>query len=59
MGTLLGNNSKEQKTDKGNRLYEFRRVQSEELQQYRFLLTAIWHNASSRSLFSDNYTDFD
>ena len=35
MGTLLGNNSKEQKTDKGNRLYEFRRVQSEELQQYR------------------------
>ena len=35
MGTLLGNNSKEQKTDKGTRLYEFRRVQSEELQQYR------------------------
>ena len=35
MGTLLGNSSKEPKTEKGNRLYEFRRVQSEELQQYR------------------------
>ena len=34
MGTLLGNSSKEPKTEKGNRLYEFRRVQSEELQQY-------------------------
>jgi hypothetical protein len=35
MGTLLSNNSKEPKTEKGNRLYEFRRVQSEELKQYR------------------------
>ena len=35
MGTLLSNNSKEPKTEKGNRLYEFRRVQSEELEQYR------------------------
>ena len=35
MGTLLNNNSKEPKTSKGNRLYEFRRVQSEDLQKYR------------------------
>lgn len=35
MGTLLGNNSKEPKTEKDNRLYEFRRVQSEELKHYR------------------------
>jgi hypothetical protein len=35
MGTLLSNNSKEPKTEKGNHLYEFRRVQSEELKQYR------------------------
>lgn len=33
MGTL--SNSKEPKTDKGNRMYEFKRVQSSELQQYR------------------------
>ena len=35
MGTLLGNISNEPKTEKGNRLYEFKRVQSDELQQYR------------------------
>ena len=35
MGTLLSNNFSEPKTEKGNRLYEFKRVQSEELQQYR------------------------
>lgn len=33
MGTLL--NTNEPTTGKGNRLYEFKRVQSEELQQYR------------------------
>lgn len=33
MGTLLNNN--EPKTEKGNRMYEFKRVQSDELQQYR------------------------
>jgi len=33
MGTLL--NINEPKTDKGNRMYEFKRVQSDELQQYR------------------------
>ena len=33
MGTI--SNTKELKTDKGNRLYEFKRVQSSELQQYR------------------------
>ena len=33
MGTLL--NVNEPKTDKGNRMYEFKRVQSDELQQYR------------------------
>ena len=35
MGTLISSGSKEPKTEKGNRLYEFRRVQGEELQQYR------------------------
>ena len=35
MGTLLDNKSKEPKTKKGNRLYEFKRVQSDELLQYR------------------------
>ena len=33
MGTLL--NTKEPKTDKGNPMYEFKRVHSDELQQYR------------------------
>ncbi len=33
MGTLV--NTKEPKTDKGNRMYEFKRVQSDELEQYR------------------------
>ena len=33
MGTLM--NTNEPKTERGNRLYEFRRVQSEELQEYR------------------------
>lgn len=33
MGTLLG--TKETKTEKGNQLYEFKRVHSDELQQYR------------------------
>ena len=33
MGTLI--NTKETKTDKGNRMYEFKRVQSDELKQYR------------------------
>ena len=33
MGTLLS--TKETMTEKGNRLYEFKRVQREELQQYR------------------------
>ena len=33
MGTLL--NTTEPKTEKGNRLYEFKRVHSDELQQYR------------------------
>ena len=32
MGTLV--NTKEPKTDKGNRMYEFKRVQSDELKQY-------------------------
>ena len=35
MGTLLNNKSAEPKTEKGNRLYEFKRVQSDELLQYR------------------------
>ena len=35
MGTLLSNQSNEPKTKKGNRLYEFKRVQSDELLQYR------------------------
>ena len=35
MGTLLSNTTKEPQTKKGNRLYEFRRVQSDELLQYR------------------------
>lgn len=33
MGTIV--NTKEPKTDKGNRMYEFKRVQSDELEQYR------------------------
>ena len=33
MGTLI--NTKEPKTDRGNRLYEFKRVQSEELEKFR------------------------
>ena len=35
MGTLVTNRSNEQKTEKGNRLYEFKRVQSDELLKYR------------------------
>ncbi len=33
MGTLI--NTKEPKTDRGNRLYEFKRVQGEELEKFR------------------------
>jgi len=33
MGTLI--NTKEPKTEKGNRMYEFKRVQSDELEKYR------------------------
>ena len=35
MGTLLTNKTNEPKTEKGNRLYEFKRVQSSDLQKYR------------------------
>ena len=35
MGTLFGNISGEPKTEKGNRLYEFKQIQSNELQRYR------------------------
>ena len=35
MGTLLSDPSNESKTEKGNRLYEFKRVQRDELLQYR------------------------
>ena len=35
MGTLVTDKSTEPKTEKGNRLYEFKRVQSDELLQYR------------------------
>ena len=35
MGTLVTNHSNVQKTEKGNRLYEFKRIQSDELSKYR------------------------
>ena len=35
MGTLLNNKQSEPKTEKGNHLYEFKRVQGDELLQYR------------------------
>ena len=35
MGTLFSNTTNEPKTPKGNRLYEFKRVQRDELSQYR------------------------
>ena len=68
MGTLLSNNSKEPKTEKGNRLYEFRRVQSEELKQYRIPVYIMLPHypytfpdliKEISTYFSDNYTDFD